>query len=546
MFIKRSFYYTLLLLLAVTAYGRQQQQPLQSALQAAIQKAYNASVRAWGYDTARKTQNSAQFSAVVVSSDGYLLTVAHAIQPGRTYKVSFPDGKEALALGLGRIDLASSRTMPDVAMMKIIGNGHWPFAAMGISGALREGDPCFSIGYPEALARSLPGIRFGYIITPQMPSGFILSSCAMEVGDSGGPLFDLQGRVIGLNSRCDTTEDKNYHVPVDLYRKYFTALSRPENYTEYPAVTDSLVNTDQAAAMAYIPPASRVPVASGASVVVQSMLAGKPQIIAGTALAGNAGGTYIISKSSCVAEVPVVIAGNKPLKAQVIARSKAHDLVLLYIAGKIKGALQPADTSYPVHTPAPGEFVYAVLPDGTQRQGIKGSNTFSLPAKFSSGYFGANATWMDGAATLSRIQPNSPVIATGLKEKDQVLSIAGQPVNKPEDYGAILLQFFPGDTISLQVKRGDSLFQQQVILPPRPERKSSHVADLFAGGKSGRRDGFPNVWHCDARITAADAGTPVYDANGKFCGIAIARFSRTAALVIPATVINQWIKQHIK
>jgi serine protease Do len=92
---------------------------LEKMINQSIQKVYPACVRMYGFDTVRNVQNSAQFSGVVVSPDGSILTVAHAVFPGRIYKVTFPDGKQTVAMALGRIVTETSTSRPDVAMMKI-------------------------------------------------------------------------------------------------------------------------------------------------------------------------------------------------------------------------------------------------------------------------------------------------------------------------------------------------------------------------------------------------------------------------------------------
>ncbi|RYE42477.1 MAG: serine protease, partial [Sphingobacteriales bacterium] len=122
----------------------------------AIKKSYPASVRMWSFDVKQGQRTGNQFSGVVVTADGFILTAAHTITPGWNYKVFFPDGKECTAVALGRIDLSKTPGIPDVGMMKIIDKGVWPFAEMGYSNSLVEGEPCLSISYPESLNQTLP------------------------------------------------------------------------------------------------------------------------------------------------------------------------------------------------------------------------------------------------------------------------------------------------------------------------------------------------------------------------------------------------------
>ncbi|WP_276485606.1 trypsin-like peptidase domain-containing protein [Paraflavitalea pollutisoli] len=530
---------SILLLSAITVYGRQQPIPVPAALRTAIERARPASVRCYGFDTVQQQQNSAPFSAVVVTADGYLLTVAHTTRPQQTYKVHFPDGREALAVGLGRIARDNVSNLPDVAMMKLLAPGPWPFAPMGHTAAMRSGDPCLMIAYPETLAQPFPTVRFGVVANPRMESEFLATTAVMEPGDSGGPLFDLQGRVIALNSRCDTSEDRNFHTPVDLYRQYWTALTKAETYTDFPAADKVKVPT--AAAVKYAPVPAQVKLANAAVVSLQSEVAGKLQSIAGTAISLDGRGTYILSKSSEVGAAPVVVTNQERLLAKVVSHSREHDLVLLWVDKKLTGALSKTDTSYAGVGPAPGSFVYAALPGGRQKRGVVGCAPIALPVKYSSGFFGAGARWMDGAATLANIHPNSPLVQARIQLQDKILRFGGQPIHQPADYGALLAQYFPNDTLVLDVKRGDSLFQQTIVMGAWPARTPTHPAELFKGGASVRRDGFASVWTIDARVQAAECGAPVYDAAGKCCGIVISRFSRTAALVMPMAVINGWM-----
>jgi serine protease Do len=114
---------------------------VQGLLNKAIGKAYTASVRIWGFDTEKNERTTAQFSGVVVSEDGIILTAAHTISPGITYKVFFPDGRAVIAKALGRIDLEATQGIPDAGMMQILSKNKFPFAQMAFSGTLHQNQP---------------------------------------------------------------------------------------------------------------------------------------------------------------------------------------------------------------------------------------------------------------------------------------------------------------------------------------------------------------------------------------------------------------------
>ncbi len=67
-----------------------------AAMQQVIRTSGRAAVRVFAFDTLKQVQTAGPFSAVVVSAEGYMLTVAHAVRPGHTYKVNFLTGVRRL------------------------------------------------------------------------------------------------------------------------------------------------------------------------------------------------------------------------------------------------------------------------------------------------------------------------------------------------------------------------------------------------------------------------------------------------------------------
>ncbi|MCF6404990.1 trypsin-like peptidase domain-containing protein [Chitinophaga filiformis] len=541
---KNQLFVILLLLLAGDSYSQRIAETLPPIIHAAIEKAYPASVRIWGYDTVSNQQMSAQFSGVVVTREGHILTVAHTTIPGKTYKVTFPDGKAAIALALGKINFPETPILPDVAMMKIISSGEWTFAAMGRSADLKVNEPCISIAYPESLNQPLPAVRFGRITQVRNDKGFVQSSCIMEPGDSGGPLFDYMGRVIGLHSAVDISESINYEVPVDLYRKYWTALNKAEHYTQFPAAADTLMPDPLAASLLTVPEledmnaALKTTAYNGLSLKVISRVDGVQQTILGT-LFSVRGQSAIISKSSAVGEAPFVIVNNKQLKATVRCRDRSTDLVWLELASPLKkGITLRQSIQAPDH---PGEFLLSPQPDTMGIASVLGSKEFSLPRMTSFAFLGAAIAPTDGPLVLTIVQPGSPAGESGLQAGDLVLSINRVPIRKAEDYGRELSQYWAGDKIVFEGQHNGTVYTKEIVLGTRPQQPASHPAEMFPGGKSSRRDGFESVFSHDAILRPEQCGGPVFDMLGQFYGINIARFSRTSSLVIPAAIVKQFI-----
>jgi serine protease Do len=166
----------------------------------------------------------AQGSGVIVTKDGYVLTAGHVSGlPGRDATVILPDGKTLKAKTLGR------NGGIDSGMLKIEGEGEYPFIEMGKSSDLKKGQWVLAIGHPGGFrANRSPVVRVGRVLfaSPEM----LRTDCALVGGDSGGPLFDMNGKVIGIHSRIGDSITFNIHVPADTYRQTWARLAKGESW----------------------------------------------------------------------------------------------------------------------------------------------------------------------------------------------------------------------------------------------------------------------------------------------------------------------------
>lgn len=163
-------------------------------------------------------------SAVIVSPDGVVLTAAHVCgRPGLPVEFTFPDGKTARGVTLG------THHAIDAGMMKIIDPGPWPFVPLGELDAARAGDWVMALGHPGGFDAERPVVlRLGRIITllPEV----MQTDCTLIMGDSGGPLFDMHGRVVAIHSRISDSADANYHVPITTYLDTWERLANSEDW----------------------------------------------------------------------------------------------------------------------------------------------------------------------------------------------------------------------------------------------------------------------------------------------------------------------------
>jgi serine protease Do len=185
----------------------------------------------------------AQGSGVIISKDGYVLTAAHVASPpiggrrGRTPggdEVTFhlSDGRQVTGKTLGL-----NRTL-DAGLLKITDPGDYPYAEMGDSDGLKLGQWCVVMGHPGGYQEDRGVVlRVGRILNQYKDKGreeTITTDCTLVGGDSGGPLFDMEGRVIGINSRISESIKSNLHVPVSAYKESWDRLVHGEVWGHLP------------------------------------------------------------------------------------------------------------------------------------------------------------------------------------------------------------------------------------------------------------------------------------------------------------------------
>lgn len=158
----------------------------------------------------------AQGSGFIVSHDGLVLTNAHVVDGAKEVTVKLSDHREFKAKVLGA-DRSS-----DIAVLKIDGHD-FPVVQIGNSDQLGVGDYVLAIGEPfgleetatagivSAKGRSLPGD--GYV-------PFIQTDAAVNPGNSGGPLFDANGAVVGINAQIYSNsggyQGVSFAIPINL------------------------------------------------------------------------------------------------------------------------------------------------------------------------------------------------------------------------------------------------------------------------------------------------------------------------------------------
>jgi putative serine protease PepD len=165
---------------------------------------YNASKNAVTYIVADTPEGQATGSGFVVSTDGLIVTNDHVV-----------DGASQVQVKIGTRDKAQAATVVgadpsrDLALLKVDAS-NLPTLSLDDSSSVSVGDPTYAIGNPFGLDHTLTtGIVSAMQRNLQAPdgakiSGAIQTDAALNPGNSGGPLLDADGKVIGVNSQIQT------------------------------------------------------------------------------------------------------------------------------------------------------------------------------------------------------------------------------------------------------------------------------------------------------------------------------------------------------
>lgn len=193
-------------------------------------------------------------SGFVISNDGYVITNFHVVQEADEVVVKFYDRKEYKAEIIGTDELS------DIALLKISSDDFKP-VALGNSDIVEQGDGVIAIGSPYNYDFSVSfgiisakgrGITSGRGIGDYVP--YLQTDAAVNRGNSGGPLFNLDGEVIGINSqiysRSGGNEGLAFAIPINVALEVIDQLKQNGKVSRgYLGVQGGEVSSDLAIAL---------------------------------------------------------------------------------------------------------------------------------------------------------------------------------------------------------------------------------------------------------------------------------------------------------
>ena len=158
-------------------------------------------------------------SGFVIDDEGHVVTNQHVVDGADQVEVVNAEGEEFDA------EVVGADPSTDIALLDVEDGADLPVLPLGSTESLSVGDPVVAIGSPFGLQGTVTsGIVSGLDREIQAPDGFaidgaIQTDAALNSGNSGGPLLDAQGRVVGVNSQIESRTGGNigigYAVPID-------------------------------------------------------------------------------------------------------------------------------------------------------------------------------------------------------------------------------------------------------------------------------------------------------------------------------------------
>ena len=152
-------------------------------------------------------------SGVIIAGDGYVLTNHHVIDRAERITVKLSDGRTL------RARLVGTDPLIDIALIKVDTTGPLPFAPLGDSDSLRVGEWVCAIGNPLAYEHTVTVGVVSYIgrkLFDNSLDNYIQTDAAINFGNSGGPLINGRGEVIGINAAISSRASNiGFAVPVN-------------------------------------------------------------------------------------------------------------------------------------------------------------------------------------------------------------------------------------------------------------------------------------------------------------------------------------------
>ncbi|WP_153099826.1 DegQ family serine endoprotease [Paraburkholderia hayleyella] len=391
-------------------------------------------------DKGGSERNSGVGSGFILSADGYVMTNAHVIDGADTIYVTLTDKREFKAKLIG----VDERT--DVAVVKISA-ANLPVVTVGDSDKVRVGEWVLAIGSPFGLENT---VTSGIVSAKGRDTGdylpFIQTDVALNPGNSGGPLINMQGEVIGINSQIYSRTGGfmgiSFAIPIDEAMRVVEQLKASGRVVRGRiAVAIGEVTKDVADSLG-------LPKTQGA--LVSSVEPGGP-----ADKAGVQPGDIILKFNGhpveIAADLPRMVGGTKP---------GTRALLSIWRKGQTREVpVMVEEMQADVATAVEQQKSKAPKPRATNVLGIAVSD---IPADQ------LKVLKLQGGVQIERV--DGPAARAGLQKGDLILRVGDTDIANARQFEAATAHLDPQKRVALLVRRGETT--QFIPLLPRPAEAS--------------------------------------------------------------------------
>jgi serine protease Do len=375
-----------------------------------------------GPNQQRRPKGEVQGSGFVVDRTGYIVTNNHVVANSSEIEVAFSDGKKFKAKLIGRDEPT------DIAVIKIDSKTPLPAVVLADDSRVRVGDWVLAVGNPFGLGGSVTaGIvsaRGRDEVTGAQFTDYLQIDAAINHGNSGGPTFDLSGRVVGMNTAIFSPSGGSvgigFAIPSNTIRRVVDELRRSGNVTRgWLGVQIQSLNEDAALALG-------LPDESGA--IVAEVIDGSPAQKAGVRQGDvvlKMNGTPIKDNRDLSRKVAGLGVGQSA--AFVVWRDNRQQTVNVTIA-KRPGEDRVANTR-----PGLGGKSKDAAPSGEAKVAALGMGLTTITQSVRS-EFDLEATAK--GVLITDVDPDSDAAERGLRPGDRIIAVAGSEVRAVTDVNA--------------------------------------------------------------------------------------------------------------
>jgi serine protease Do len=375
-------------------------------------------------------------SGFIISPDGYILTNNHVVEGATKVDVHYGSDENGSGGHTVSAKIIGRDTATDIALVKIDVGQPLPTVPLGDSDRIRKGDWAIAVGNPFQFENTLTvgvisakGRSLNLSDATRSFENFIQTDAAINFGNSGGPLMNINGEVVGINTaiRGGGAQGIGFATPINTAKRLLTQLKQGKVTRGYLGMSISEVNDDARQAF-------NAPGANGA--LVQSVEPGKPAEIAGVKegdIVVELDGRKINNNRDLIDYVSYLPVGST-VKITVLRNGQRQTL-------SAKTAQRPDDAEPSDDSEKGGEAgpTRNKLGMSVQELTPQARQMYSIDDKVRYGVVVMNVKEVSAAGEV------------GLSEGDVITEVQGQPIRSTEDFRAAVERAKPGSTIRIYV-----------------------------------------------------------------------------------------------